>query len=317
VATTPKPQSTVLLASRELDPILSQWQYGLGRVMAWTSDAKNLWASRWLEWPDFGRFWAQLVKRTDRPPEDPNRQVTVRIEGDRARITLDAQTGSEQPNRHYINFLPTQAVLVDPKGAQSTVDLPQVAPGRYETTVPVQADGVYTLTATQIETTGEQAVQSGGFVVPYSPEYALTGTDQPHLEALARRTGGKLVSDPVDAFAHTLPSVGAPRPLWPALLIALVALVVADVGVRRVRISAPEIRAGYGALRRRLGYVDDRPSFVARPTFSAVQRRSEAVQPVGLVSAHGANGAGARSRTVAPTSHSGRLLAAKRRAARR
>jgi len=34
VATTAKPQSTVLLASRQLDPVLSEWQYGLGRVMA-------------------------------------------------------------------------------------------------------------------------------------------------------------------------------------------------------------------------------------------------------------------------------------------
>ncbi len=257
VATTAKPQSSVLLASRQLDPVLAEWQYGLGRVMAWTSDARNLWASRWLEWPDFSRFWAQLVKRTDRPPEDPNRQVTVKIEGDHARITLDAQTGAELPDRHYLNFLPTEAVLVEPSGAEQRVPLPQVAPGRYEASVPVEADGVYTLTATQIEPTAERSIQSGGFVVPYSPEYGLTGTDQNLLESLARRTGGKLISDPSEAFTHTLPSVGAPRPLWPVLMVALAILVVADVGVRRVRISVPELRAGYAALRRRLGYIDD------------------------------------------------------------
>jgi hypothetical protein len=287
--------------------------------MAWTSDAKNLWASRWLEWPDFSRFWAQLVKRTDRPPEDPNRQVTVKIEGDRARITLDAQTGAEQPDRRYRNFLPTQAVLVDPRGGHTTVPLPQVAPGRYETTVPVQNDGVYTLTAIQNEPTGEQAVQSSGFVVPYSPEYALTGTDTARLEALVRRTGGKMVSDPTDAFAHTLPSVGAPRPLWPLLAVLLALFLVADVGVRRVRISAPELRAGYGALRRRLGYVDDRPGFAARHALASTHRRDEAVPTVSLVAALGthASMSGVRSRAAASNTHSGRLLAAKRRAARR
>jgi Mg-chelatase subunit ChlD len=319
VATTAKPQSTVLLASRQLDPVLSEWQYGLGRVMAWTSDAKNLWASRWLEWPDFSRFWAQLVKRTDRPPEDPNRQVTVKIEGDRARITLDAQTGAEQPDRHYLNFLPTQVVLVDPRGGQTTVPLPQVAPGRYEATVPVQNDGVYTLTATQNEPTGEQAVQSSGFVVPYSPEYALSGTDQARLEALVRRTGGKLVSDPSEAFTHTLPSAGAPRPLWPLLAVLLALFLVADVGVRRVRISAPELRAGYGALRRRLGYADDIPGVASRRVLSVTRRRGEAVPAVSLVAALGthATGSGVRSRPPATNTHSGRLLAAKRRAARR
>jgi Mg-chelatase subunit ChlD len=319
VATTAKPQSTVLLASKQLDPVLSEWQYGLGRVMAWTSDAKNLWSSRWLEWPDFGRFWAQVVKRTDRPPEDPNRQVTVKIDGDRARITLDAQTGAEQPDRHYLNFLPTQATLVDPHGQEQTVPLPQVAPGRYEATVPVQSDGVYTLTATQTESTGEQAVQSSGFVVPYSPEYGLTGTDQTLLEGLVRRTGGKIISDPTDAFAHTLPSVGAPRPLWPLFLLIMAVLLVADVGVRRVRISAPELRAGYGALRRRLGYVDDQPGRGARGPVSTVHTRLESEPRTGLVSALGAQAqaTAVHSRGPSTTTQSSRLLAAKRRAARR
>jgi Mg-chelatase subunit ChlD len=320
VATTPKPQSTVLLASRQLDPVLSEWQYGLGRVMAWTSDATNVWASRWLEWPDFSRFWAQLVKRTDRAPEDPNRQVSVKIEGDRARITLDAQTGADQPERQYLNFLPTQAVVVDPSGSSSTVPLPQVAPGRYETTMPVQSDGVYTLTATQTEATGEQSVQSGGFVVPYSPEYALSGTDESQLEALARHTGGKLTSDPNDAFAHTLPSVGAPQPLWPLLLLLTAVLLVGDVGVRRVRISAPEMRAGYTALRRRLGYIDE-PGTGRRSAASSGRRAADTgVTPnVGLVAGLGAHAreGGPLSRPTEAATQSSRLLAAKRRVSRR
>jgi Mg-chelatase subunit ChlD/uncharacterized membrane protein len=319
VATTPKPQSTVLLASKQLDPVLAEWQYGLGRVMAWTSDAKNTWASRWLEWPDFSRFWAQLVKRTDRAPEDPNRQITVKVEGDRARITLDAQTGAEQADRHYLNYLPTQAVVVDPAGGQTTLPLPQVAPGRYEATVPVQNDGVYTLTATQTDADGSEASQSSGFVVPYSPEYGLTSTDQSLLDALTRHTGGKLISDPVDAFAHTLPSVGAPQPLWPALLALVAVLLVFDVGVRRVRISSPELRAGYSAVRRRLGYVDERPS--RSGAVPGVRRVDTAAPAVGLVAALGnhAHDATLRPRASAatPTTQSGRLLAAKRRAVRR
>ncbi len=317
VATTAKPQSTVLLASRQLDPVLSEWQYGLGRVMAWTSDAKNTWASRWLEWPDFGKFWAQLVKRTDRPPEDPNRQVTVNVNGDRALIRLDAQTGADQSDRHYLNFLPSQAIVVDPQGNETNVPLPQVAPGRYEASVPVKPDGVYTLTATQTDTNGDEAVQSSGFVVPYSPEYGLTSTDQSLLQGLARHTGGKLITDPADAFAHTLPSVGAPRPLWPLLMVLIAILVVADVGVRRVRISGSELRAGYGALRRRLGYVDDRPTARSRSFIAPVHRREEPVPSTGLVSARGHSPVAVRPRQAPATSQSGRLLAAKRRASRR
>src|SRR5207253_2812195 len=70
----------------------------------------------------------------------------------------------------------------------------------------------------------------GGFVVPYSPEYRAGGTDADFLDMLARRTGGRSIHDPSQAFLHDLPAAGAPRPLWPYFL-ALAALVfVAAVG---------------------------------------------------------------------------------------
>ncbi len=311
VATTPKPQSSVLLISRQADPILAEWQFGLGRVMAWASDVRNRWSSRWLEWPEFGRFWAQVVKRTVRPPEDPNRQVSVKIEGNQARITLDAQTGVEAAERRYLNFLPTAATVVDPRGGQEQVPLPQVAPGRYEAVVPVEDDGVYALQVAQTDSSGTVANQSSGFVVPYSPEYRASGTNRPLLEQLARRTGGRLVSEPADAFVHDLPAVGAPRPLWPLLLVLAGLLFVVDVGVRRVRVTGLELRASYYAARRRLGIVDDldqgRSPAVASPAPAPAMPTLLGQAPRGTP-AHPPPGTLTRP---------SRLLAAKQRAARR
>jgi hypothetical protein len=314
VATTLKDQATRILISPRTptDTLLSEWQYGLGRVVAWTSDARNRWASRWLEWPDFGRFWAQVVKRTARPPEDPNRQVSVRLEGNQARITLDAQTGVEAAERRYLNFLPTTATLVDPRGAQQEIPIPQAAPGRYEAVVPVEDDGVYVLQVTQTEQGGGVATQSGGFVVPYSPEYRVGGVDDHFLETLARRTGGRLIHDPDQAFIHDLPAVGAPRPLWPLLVIAAALLFVADVGVRRVRITGLELHAAYYAARRRLGYVDD-PIGVRKP---AAPRPAPGAATPKLVGP-AANAEPTTPPAAAEPSRSSRLLAAKQRAARR
>ena len=96
-------------------------------------------------------------------------------------------------------------------------------------------------------------------------------------------------------------------------------LLVADVGVRRVRISAPELRAGYGAIRRRLGYLDDQPVSGVRGAVSAPHARTDAEPALGLVSALGshAQASAVRSRAPAVTTQSSRLLAAKRRASRR
>jgi hypothetical protein len=181
----------------------------------------------------------------------------------------------------------------------------------------VQADGVYTLTATQTEASGAQASQSAGFVVPYSPEYGMAGTDRAFLESLARSTGGRLIGDPSEPFAHTLPSVGAPRPLWPWLMLALAILIVADVGVRRVRISALELRQGYSQIRRRLGYVDD-PVSVRQRSLQSMGQRLGAVSPAtSLIGSTTGEQVPIRSRAPTAMTQSSRLLAAKQRASRR
>ncbi|MHB8959170.1 MAG: glutamine amidotransferase [Candidatus Limnocylindrales bacterium] len=51
---------TVLVTARD-DPLLAQWQYGLGRAVAWTSDATGRWAKGWVGWNGFSRFFRQLV----------------------------------------------------------------------------------------------------------------------------------------------------------------------------------------------------------------------------------------------------------------
>lgn len=317
VATTPKPQSTVMLVSRQLDPVLTEWQYGLGRVIAWTSDVRNRWSSRWIEWPDFGRFWAQVVKRTARPPDDPNRQVGIKIEGNQARITLDAQTGVEAAERRYLNFLPTSASLVDPRGIETKLPMPQVGPGRYETTVPVQDEGVYLVQVQQTDpATGDVASQSGGVVVPYSPEYRAGGVTESGLEALAKRTGGKLIRDAAQVFVHDLPSVGAPRPLWPTLLVLAALLFVLDVGVRRVRVTGPEMRGAYYAVRRRLGFQDSLTPGAAAPMVRAPARVPVAASLIGSGPVPQAKAA-STVRDPRSLSRGNRLLAAKQRAARR
>src|SRR5207302_645535 len=47
VATTPKERAVTALETERGHPLLAHWQYGLGRVVAWTSDAQQGWASDW------------------------------------------------------------------------------------------------------------------------------------------------------------------------------------------------------------------------------------------------------------------------------
>ena len=62
--TTAKPAAQTVLVTARDDPLLAQWQYGLGRSVAWTSDSTGRWARDWLGWTGFSRFFSQLVSWT-------------------------------------------------------------------------------------------------------------------------------------------------------------------------------------------------------------------------------------------------------------
>ena len=56
-----KPTADIVLKSPAGDPILAQWQYGLGRSVAWTPDVKGRWATSWVTWPKFSQFAGQML----------------------------------------------------------------------------------------------------------------------------------------------------------------------------------------------------------------------------------------------------------------
>ena len=62
VETQAKPDSQLLLATKGGDPLLVVGRSGRGASVAFTSDIQSRWAAAWLRWPEFGRFWAQLVR---------------------------------------------------------------------------------------------------------------------------------------------------------------------------------------------------------------------------------------------------------------
>ena len=45
-----KPDAQVILTSDREDPVLAKWQYGLGRVIAWTADNGSDLAAPWAMW---------------------------------------------------------------------------------------------------------------------------------------------------------------------------------------------------------------------------------------------------------------------------
>jgi len=65
--TQPRAAAHVVLTSGAGDPLLAWFRYGEGTSVAFTSDAEGRWSAAWLAWPEFGRFWTQVVRGALRP----------------------------------------------------------------------------------------------------------------------------------------------------------------------------------------------------------------------------------------------------------
>ena len=322
VATTPKPSAVVGLESPEHDPILAQWQFGLGRSVAFTSDASARWSSAWVSWKDFTQFWGQVFKWAVPAPQGQSLQVQTALANGQAHVLVDAVNSDGS----YINDASTTATVASPGGGVKTVPLQQVAPGQYAATVPADQQGAYLVQVTQTSPSqATPATQTSGFTVPYSPEFSGLPTDLGLLRQLAMSTGGDVLTSPGESFAHNLRPADSARPIWPYLIALLVPLFLLDVAVRRLRFTPADLAPVLEKARLRwLGTTGPAAHLAAR---LVAKRHTARPSPVGP-SLHSATAIVARHppppvrrprpvpepvSTGAPPAS--RLLAAKRRAA--
>ncbi len=235
--TTAKAAATTVLVSGRSDPVLAQWQYGLGRAVAWTSDATGRWARSWVGWDGFSRFFGQLVAWTF--PGEESGGIEARFVTGPGGTTLRVE--SVGPDGSPRDFYATSAVMVDPVLEQRTVDLAQVAPGVYEAPIGELTPGAYALRVTQTLAGAAAVGRTLGLVAPTPAEYRLLGTNEPLLAAIRDATGGRPVATAEDVWLHDLGTTARETPLWPLLLVLALLLWPLDVFLRRVQLTRRDL----------------------------------------------------------------------------
>jgi Ca-activated chloride channel family protein len=252
VVTTPRRNTTVALQSDRRDPILSHWNYGLGRVVAWTSDFTPAWGQEWIGWADFNRFWSQAIDWSMRAAGDPNLQFSYVVTGDVVDFRVDVVNDAGV----FQDLLNLRARVAGEDGRPVEVPLTQVRPGRYTAQFSIGRPGAYPLEVVEYDAKRQVTRDvTTGIVVPYSAEYRDFGINLEKLASVAAATGGRVVERPKDAYDRSgLSFVGQDSlPLWPWLLALAAILFPADVAIRRLRVDplnlvSRGIRGGRGHL---------------------------------------------------------------------
>lgn len=261
---TAKPTAEVALASHKNDPVLVSWQYGLGKSVAFTSDAKARWGARWLPWSGYAPFWAQTLRWSLRKSDSGSYQSATELVGSKGRITVDAV---DEKTGGFVNFLDATARVVGPDGSSQTVRLAQTGPGRYAGMFDASKTGSYVASVTQKTPDGKTRVASTGLSVAYSPEFAALAPNTALLLRAADITGGRVLKSGADVFTNRRER-RLPSPLAMSLLLAALLLFPFDVAVRRLQLRplTDGAREALGSARtkRQEGRVSRRPSRAAQ-----------------------------------------------------
>ncbi|MBI3882372.1 MAG: VWA domain-containing protein [Verrucomicrobia bacterium] len=249
VASQAKDRGEIALTTHKGDPLLAHWQYGLGRAVAFTSDAKAKWAQPWLGWDRYRQFWTQIVQWSLRRVESADLQAEVTQENGEGVLNVEAvdSTGN------YRNFLALEAVVISPKGEKQTVRLQQNGAGRYEVKFPMREVGAYFVNVMEFEGGQLRGAQPVGASVNHSPEFDANGANLPLLQRLTELGGGRMLDPRVptdNPFLLARRPTFQPVDVWEWLLKFAVVMFVLDVGVRRIDVGREEFAKMWAAVRR-------------------------------------------------------------------
>ncbi len=241
VLTHPKPEAELVMQA-DGDPLLVSWRYGLGKVVAFTSDLSGRWGREWIAWSDFPRWAGQLAESARRTLAPYGVSAEFHQEGDAVRAVVDLRTR----DGGFLNQLDLGGNISAAGTAPAAAPFRQIAPGRYEGRLGATRRGAYLLTLhDDKKNRPPAAVATVPFIVPYPREYRELRPNLALLSRIAEETGGEMLGpDRWEAGLKRLftPDPGkatAARHTWPALAGLGLFLFLADLAARRWPAESP------------------------------------------------------------------------------
>jgi hypothetical protein len=227
----------LLLTGPKDDPILASCQAGVGRCVAFTGSVDSRWASAWLAWGGFARFWEQVVRWCAKSAQGTECEVFTDVEARAIAVTVEAsERGGE-----LIDLGQISARIVGPDMQSHDLHLEQVGPGQYRAAFTARGSGSYLVNVRYQKPGGGVGMVQSVASVPYAPEFSALSDNLMLLKELAETSGGRVLSgqpEDVELFSRAgLKFPRTPLPLTRPLIIAWLVLFLLDVAVRRVVID--------------------------------------------------------------------------------
>ncbi len=214
-----KPSADLLLTvpgekGNTKDPLLARWQYGLGRVSVFTSDAKSRWAESWMGWQGFDRFWGNVLR--DLLPHSETEDSSLSFDPTNRELEVTYRIPSSEDAKAKVPAL----FVFGPSEFRAPVNVQKVAAGVYRGRIQI-GDRTGLFRVRPAETT--RLFPEVGYYRQES-EVVEYGNNPALLKQLSSFSGGASEPKPGDVFRGGGRQIETSLALWP-LLIGLAILV--------------------------------------------------------------------------------------------
>lgn len=242
ISSSPKPASSSIIVSADKeDPILTAWQYGLGRGIAWNSDVTGEWTAAYSGKEDYVQLWKRIVDYAAGNSSLGEDSVNVMTAGETTEITYFAND--------YDGHTQVLANVIDPEGNTTEIALHATAPGRYEADFDTSRTGLYHFNIRRQDEGSITNYMTTAAAVQFSDEYKFDVSSQAYMSFMEKH--GKIIESGENIWTQINVKNREKRPLTNILLALGILLFLADVALRRfqyvpkikkIRISPKNIR---------------------------------------------------------------------------
>lgn len=221
IAVTAKDTARVVAESDQQDPILAEWNYGLGKTLAFTSGS-GAWSGDFQNWRNWPAFWNRSISQM--LPSFTEAPFTISRK-EQGIYTI------EDPSRTSAIL---NAVVVNERGEELAVHTEPTAPG----IIDIHLDEEPGLVFFSVSNESGDVYQTG-MTIPYGDEYRSRSADTELLSAIAERGGGRVLETLEDAYRDIPYHSTSMQPIRIPLILLAMLLFFADITIRRFGLKMP------------------------------------------------------------------------------
>ena len=239
IAATPKTASSPVIVSDDKEnPILTVWQYGLGRTVAWNSDVTGEWSGAFAGKDDYVQMWKRIVDYSTGNADMGGDRVDV--------VTSEEQTEITYQTDDYKSGTEILVTVIDPDGNSAEEKLYAVAPGKYTSELSTPQTGLYHFNIRRSEEGEIQSYLTMAAAVQFSDEYKFDVSTDSYLQFVEQY--GRLITEEDSVFNRISTGARESYTLTNWLLLLAICLFVADVAMRRFQLAPKKLYGRGGKL---------------------------------------------------------------------